>query len=349
MAKRTILMLLIAGSVMGCTAGRKRAFEAKVDTDPKTGWHIVTLSYRAGDPTHDLTARICPEGGSNLFSLQIGPIELLRQPDSLRQLQGRGYGMLVLYPTPNRVRYAQFTFQGNSYRMPTNWREHHLHGLVLDKPWQFAEPVVTDSSATLRTWIDFAPDTEPYRYFPWRSRLSLEFTLTAQGVRVSYTVENRDEKELPYGFAIHPYFNLLGERSQTFVHVPAQAHMEAIELLPTGNLEPLDGSPYDLRQPRPLSELNLDDVYWGMTPDRPMSWEARDKGIRLTLRASEVFTHAVVYTPPDRNFFCLENQTCSTDAHNLHERGLLKESHLLIVPPGKTSTGWVEIIPALIR
>jgi aldose 1-epimerase len=53
----------------------------------------------------------------------------------------------------------------------------------------------------------------------------------------------------------------------------------------------------------------------------------------VTLEASEIFKHMVVYTPSKRDFFCLENQTCSTDAHNLYEKGFTEEAHLLILEP----------------
>ena len=51
----------------------------------------------------------------------------------------------------------------------------------------------------------------------------------------------------------------------------------------------------------------------------------------------------VVYTPPGRPFFCMENQTCSTDAHNLYSKGLEKEAHLLIAGQGKKVSGWVYV------
>jgi aldose 1-epimerase len=60
----------------------------------------------------------------------------------------------------------------------------------------------------------------------------------------------------------------------------------------------------------------------------------------VTLRTSKEFTHAVVYTGHPKAV-CIENQTCSTDAHNLWKRGLKKESHLLILPPGKSHTGYI--------
>jgi len=350
---RKAMLLVVSGLGLlllgGCGKAQKPKFLARVVEDSATGWHVVTLFYGAADPANALEVKVCPEGGSNMFSFKYGGVELLRQPDSLQQLQGRGYGSLVLYPTPNRVRNAEFTWEGKTYRFKPNWHEHFLHGLVLDKAWSYEAPVVTDTAATVRTWIDFAPGTAQYQFFPWRSRFSLTFTLTARGLRISYQVTNQDKRALPYGFATHPYFNVLGKRDSTFIWVPAQAHMEAVGFLPTGKLEPLDGSPYDVRQPTPLSKLDLDDVFWGMTPDKPMGWEARDFGIRLLLRASEDFTHAVVYTPPTKPLFCMENQTCSTDAHNLYAKGFVKEAHLLIVPPGQTKSGWVMFEPSRIR
>ena len=119
--------------------------------------------------------------------------------------------------------------------------------------------------------------------------------------------------------------------------------MDAVKELPTGKLLDLAGqADLDARQPRSLEGFLRDDVYYGMTPDKPAQIDFRDKRLKLTLSASEDFTHLVVYTPKDQPWFCVENQTCSTDAHNLYARGFKKESHLQIVEPGKTGSGWVE-------
>jgi len=119
--------------------------------------------------------------------------------------------------------------------------------------------------------------------------------------------------------------------------------MEAVDLLPTGRLVPLAETPQlDARLPRSLEGFVVDDVYWGLAPERPVTIDLRPVRRRLELRASESFTHLVVYTPAERAWFCVENQTCSTDAHNLYARGLAQESHLIVVEPGQSSTGWVE-------
>ena len=120
--------------------------------------------------------------------------------------------------------------------------------------------------------------------------------------------------------------------------------MEATkDLLPTGKLEPVEGTGWSLLELRPVSELRLDDVYYGATPESMVRVIYSSIGLQIQQKASSDFTHVVVYTP-DRDYFCIENQTCSTDAHNLYSRGYKKESHLQIVEPGKKTGGYVEYI-----
>jgi aldose 1-epimerase len=112
--------------------------------------------------------------------------------------------------------------------------------------------------------------------------------------------------------------------------------------LPTGRLVPLAQGPADLRQPTSLADLAIDDVFCGMSESAPMAVFYDDTGRRLLIAASDAFTHCVVFTPTARPFFCLENQTCSTDAHNLHSLGLYGAAHLSILDPGESASSWVR-------
>lgn len=44
--------------------------------------------------------------------------------------------------------------------------------------------------------------------------------------------------------------------------------------------------------------------------------EYKTLGIKVVLKASEEFSNIVLYTPRGKEYFCIENQTCSTDAKN---------------------------------
>jgi aldose 1-epimerase len=62
----------------------------------------------------------------------------------------------------------------------------------------------------------------------------------------------------------------------------------------------------------------------------------------VRLEATPDFSHLVLYTPRAEGYFCLENQTCSTDAHTLFDRGFRRESGLRIVKPGEIHRGSVR-------
>jgi aldose 1-epimerase len=331
-------------SATGCTQkqeekmpGEKSLYSAEtVQTDGK---NVVVLK-RGGQSS--LEVKICPDAGANLFSMVYEGNELIAGPENMAEFDGGALGTPVLYPAPNRVADGKFSFEGRSFDWGHNNKDRFLHALVRDVPWNFQVGSASENGVSVECWIDFAPGTELYGKFGFEHRLSLIYSLDEQGVMVRYRVQNRDERTLPFGFALHPYFNFLGSRESAILCAPAQAHMEAIDLMPTGKLEPLEGAAFDITEPTPVPELVLDDVYWGMRPEQPAWIEYRDAGIRLELASSAEFTHLVVYIQPQNNFFCVENQTCSTDAHNLHARGLVKESNLLLAGAGETSEGWVH-------
>ena len=346
---RSLVRAVLVPALVCCAAacgGKKEEvkvtpeFSARVETDQASGQNVIILE-RAGE--HPMSAKIAPGSGANLFSLVYEGHELLYAPADLNLLPGYRYGTPVLYPAPNRVAKGQFTFEGRTFDWGVNEKDRFLHALVRSVPWEYEEPTAGSDGAAVLTYIDFTPGSELHDKFPFDHRLNLRFQLTSGGLEIEYEVVNRDSLTLPFGFALHPYFTFLGDREQVYLCVPAESHMQAVDLMPTGELESLDASPYDLRTPTPVKDLVLDEVYYGMRPQAPAWLEYRKTGIKVTLEASSEFTHMVVYAQPQNDFVCVENQTCSTDAHNLYARGLTEVSHLLFAPPNGNASGLIRV------
>jgi aldose 1-epimerase len=317
-------------------------FSASRETDRASGLEVLVLRYEdPKQPTRSLEARVAPAAGANLFSLKVGADELLVQVP-LAELASSAAGTPVLFPMPNRVRDATFVFEGQRFQFPANSGPNFIHGLVRRRPFHAGEPVSSAREASASVWIDWDSAQPDFAHFPLEHRLSLTFTLTRAGLAIGYAVENRGKGPLPFGFGLHPWFRVPGDRAAVFLKIPAAQRMEAVDKLPTGKLIPVQRTSFDLRRPTPLAGLDLDDVYFGVTPGAAPSFEWRDRDVRVSLGASRQFTHVVVFTPPERPTFCIENQTSSTDAHNLHARGLDREAHLIVVEPGKTARGSVD-------
>ncbi len=346
-----LLSALCAVFVLGCSADKPASpFSFEMQTYPETGWRIVDLKYvDFRHPERNIEVKIAPEMGDNLYSMQYGGKELLFGPDSIQALARQSCGIKMLYPTPNRVKNAELRFEDVVLKFTPNNGPNFIHGLVKDIAWEHDEPMVTDKDVTFRTWIDFNESKPFFHLFPYRHRIELDFILSNSGIAFRYRVQNSDSKRLPFGFGIHPYFRILGDKKNVFVKIPAQKRMEAVDKIPTGKLLPMDLDPKtDLRTFSSIIGLNMDDVFWGMRPKDPAVVQYRDAGIQLRFVATDDFTHGVLYTPPS-NFFCFENQTCSTDAHNLYSQGFREAAHLLIADPGKAVEGTVKIEIAPLR
>ncbi len=325
------------------TTARPVPFTAQIEQEAGTGWGIVVLRYQdPREPARNLEVKVAPAAGGNLFSLQVGDEELLMQPPALAELVEQRAGTPIMFPTPNRVRDGKMTFEGRSFTFPPNNQTNFIHGLARKRPWETGPLRADATSASVDLFLVWDDRQPEFELFPIKHRLTVSYTLRRSGIRFAYKVDNQDRSRLPFGFGLHPYFRIPGDRDEVRVKVPLEQRMEAVEMLPTGELIAVADTPFDLRRPRALTDLRLDDVYLGMTPEKAAWFELREHGLRVELSGSRELTHLVVFTPPDRPFFCIENQTSSTDAHNLWAQGKKKASHLLIVAPGKSARGHVE-------
>lgn len=319
-----------------------KKFTAEFIKDRATNWDMVSMEFcDYDDLDRTLTVNIAPRAGSNMYSLRLGKDELLRQAPCIKDLQKRNCGTPVLYPTPGRLRNARFTFNGEKYVIPPNRGKHLLHGLVYDAPWFITKPFLDDRGVQVTTYLDFAPDDKLYPLWPFRHRISLRYHLDENSVKVTFFLENKDTKPIPFSFGLHPFFNYHSSRASTFLCAPVKKRMKMRDLIPDGQVEDMNDVSPDVRKPMALSGLFLNDVYLGLTREDKCWWESRERRIRCTLSASSEFTHLILYTEQPE-FFCIENLTSSPNAPNLYNKGLIDEAHLLIAEPGETKEMWVR-------
>lgn len=254
-------------------------------------------------------------------------------------------GTPVLYPTPNRVKDGIYRFKGKAYEMNKNGERVVLHGLVRDEVFNAAAPVVDGDSITLNVWLDFLPGTEIHDAgFPFAHRFGMGFTLKPTGIDISYTVENYTDGELPYGFGVHTFFMRLSGDEKTRVSLATDKVIECDEnIMPTGNVINVGGTRFDMRKPLPVKDLQFDtDFFDYHTPESSVVYYDT-LGYKLTINTTDDFNHIQFFVNPGNPFFCVENMTCSINAHNLYDGGMVKESGLIILPPKGKKTGVISI------
>jgi len=329
-----------------------RLYKAEVDQDQQLQTTTITLySTDQSGPSRAILVSIAPEYGSNLFRFRVDEHDLI-YTDQLLLKRGDFTGAFVMWPFPNRVRAKRYTYQGQRYSLEQVRRPGGdaalVHGLVFDQPWHYTQPVVGPDAVSVTTSIDINPESPYYYAYPFDSRLSLTYTLSGAELTITYQVQNQSARTLPFGFALHPYFSTFTDKHDVLLSIPAQAVMEADdELLPTGRIfdvRKVMYAMYDLREPAPVANLKLDHVYTQL--DRPALSivDYTNLAMQLHISSTEDFTHIVIFTLAPIPAFCIEYQTCSTDAINLHQQGtvLREAAHLLEVQPGETCSGTIQ-------
>src|SRR5512146_106351 len=162
------------------------------ETDRENDLEYIVL--RVHDPSaafHDLEAWIAPSAGSTLCRLSVNGHAIIDFDPKL--LKADFTGTPVLYPTPNRVRDCRFRYQGKLYPQVLRGVPVYEHGLAHSEPWNFQQPLIQGDSIRLKTWLDFAPGSAVFAAFPFHHRLSLDFSLSASGIQVRYTIQNQGD------------------------------------------------------------------------------------------------------------------------------------------------------------
>lgn len=293
-----------------------------------------------------LSATISPFYGSNLTSFKFGDQELIcTDEEALRQKKFTG--TFVMWPIPNRLRDRKYNFTGRNYSIKNLQRPeggpHIVHGLVYDQPWSVGEIKTTPNFAHAQTYIEHDEPNPNFDGYPFASRLSLDYFLSGSGLRIIYSVMNNSDYLMPFGFGLHPYFLTGSDKNTVNIAVPANYLMETdFEQLPTGKLIDVAEAGLDLREGRSLTQVVTDSTFTGLIPGNYATLDLTKSGTKLVIATSEDFSHIALYSPSDKPFVCLESQTCSADALNLHARGLIDQAHLQILRSGQIAQGFIE-------
>jgi aldose 1-epimerase len=187
----------------------------------------------------------------------------------------------------NRIAHGSFSLDGKKYSLPLNNGENSLHGGphgFNNVVWK-AKPIANGVELTY-----LSKDGEAG--YPGNLLATVRYTLVKGDLRIEYSATT--DKDTVVNLTNHSYFNLAGQgdilNHQLTLHASRFTPVDA-GLIPTGELKPVESSPFDFRKPTAVgARIHADDeqLHLGRGYDHNWVLDSGNAGNKLA-EAAEVY------------------------------------------------------------
>lgn len=225
----------------------------------------------------DGTAVECVELKRGALSCQIltygGAVRSLTVPDR----EGRGVDVVLGFDSleayreqdkymgalvgryANRIGGSRFVLNGREYPLAANNGVNHLHGGLVG----FDKQVWTVEEVTQDRLVLSLVSPDGQEGYPGSLSVRVTYQLTETALAIEYWAQS--DQDTICNLTNHTYFNLSGHGSGAvggqWIQLHAQAYTPTDSgSIPTGEVAPVEGTPMDLRQARPIGE-RIDEDY----------------------------------------------------------------------------------------
>lgn len=252
-------------SVVSCTSNKPlplipaENFRQSVD-----GKNVDLYTLKAGDLIMQVTnfggrvvALQTPDRNGSYEDIVLGFNNL----DNYVNNSGERFLGAVVGPYANRISNGTYSINDQTYTFPQNNNDNTLHGGLKGLDMVVWDVKQVNDSAIVLTYLH--PDGQ--EGMPGNLQIEMTYTLTGDNeFKVDYQAIT--DKATHVNISHHSFFNLKGEGRGTILDnvmtiAASQTTPVDDELIPTGEVTPVDGTPFDFRTPHLIGErINQEDV-----------------------------------------------------------------------------------------
>lgn len=291
---------------------------------------------------HGLQQAVVTEMGATLRSYTVGGTDAV-QGFGPAEWSHAGRGQ-VLAPWPNRLGDGSYEWRGVKAQAALDEPAlgNAIHGLVRWLPWRLENHA--QNVVSLRCPLHPTPG------YPFSVDLRVEYRLRRDGLVVTTTATGAGEGSAPFGVGFHPYVTAGTARVDTaHLFLPASQRLVLdARSLPTGEVQPVQGTELDFTTPRSIGPARLDTAFTDLERDEGVArarLEDPDTGRGVEVWMDDRFRYLMAYTGDTvgdealrRTAVAIEPMTCPPDAFR-------SGRDLIVLEPGVSWEGSWGIRP----
>ncbi|HEY7484090.1 MAG TPA: aldose epimerase family protein [Streptosporangiaceae bacterium] len=204
----------------------------------------------------------------------------------------------------NRIADGRFTLDGTTYQLDVNNNGNTLHGGTKGFDTKVWTPTPGSNGGNPSLRLDYtSPNGE--MGFPGTMHATATYTVGRGSIRIDYRATT--DKATVVNLTNHSYFNLAGEGTGTIYGHKLQINAKRTtpvadsELIPTGQIVPVAGTPLDFTRPTAIGDRirdNFDQLVFGRGYDH--NWVVDGSGMRVAAVLSEPTSGRVLTLSSDQ-------------------------------------------------
>lgn len=237
----------ISKTLFGKLPGGEEVFLFKLRND--NGIEVSVTNYGA-----IVTSVIAPDRQGNPANIVCG-FDKLEDYLSEAYLGNYPYFGAICGRVANRISKGRFTLDGKDYQLAINNGPNHLHGGLTGFDRRLWRPEMLQSDGKVGVMMTYLSRDGEENY-PGNLEVGCIYSLNNDNELMIDYFASTDQTTI-VNLTNHSYFNLTGGQTNILEHelqLNASKITESTDLIPTGNIIPVAGTPFDFTSAKPLGK-----------------------------------------------------------------------------------------------